>query len=113
MKPGIKTTEFWGTITLVISNLIGMLVVVGFIDQSDQQSLTQHVTALVAAIEAFAVNGLAIWRYIQSREKLKNSPIRRPRCDPMPSLRTRRVRTRRGRSESNAAQRVRCYVFKE
>lgn len=75
MKPGYKTSEFWGTMTLVITNVIAMLVVVGMVDASDQQTVTGHITGIVAAIEAFIVNGLALWRYIKSREDLKKDEI--------------------------------------
>jgi len=71
MKPGHKTTEFWGLITLVVTNVVAMLVVVGYVSADDKESVTGALTGVVAAMESFAVNGVLLWRYIKGREDLK------------------------------------------
>ena len=69
MKPGIKTTEFWLTLA---AQIIAMLVIVGVVSSTDQQTVETAVGDAIKAVGALAASVITLWRYVQGRIELKN-----------------------------------------
>ena len=65
------TPELVTTVTTAVSNLLAVLVLVGWLSSSDVETLTKAVTALVGASEVIVVNSILIWKFIASRTMLK------------------------------------------
>lgn len=70
MKAGIKTTEFYLTVVFAI---VGVLVALGVIEQEQAQTLNAAIQQAVIAVGALIAAVLPIWKYIDSRTKLKAS----------------------------------------
>jgi hypothetical protein len=68
MKPGIRTTEFW---TVLLTQLIGFLVLLGIITAQDQGVVVDSVTKIVTGLGTAIANALVVIKYIQSRTELK------------------------------------------
>jgi fumarate reductase subunit D len=69
MKPGVKTSEFYLT---VVFALIGVLVALGVISQEQAETLSAAIVQAVTAGAGLIVAVLPIWKYIDSRTKLKS-----------------------------------------
>jgi hypothetical protein len=65
------TPELVTTATTAISNLLAVLVLIGWLSSSDVETLTKAVVALVGAGEVIVVNSVLIWKFISSRMTLK------------------------------------------
>lgn len=65
------TPELVTTATTAISNLLAVLVLIGWLSSSDVETLTKAVVALVGAGEVIVVNSVLIWKFISSRLTLK------------------------------------------
>lgn len=68
MTPGWKTTEFW---TTILSKVLTLLALVGFISVNDSKTLEESIGKCVAAVFLFLANAQVVTRYIQSRLRLK------------------------------------------
>lgn len=68
MTPGFKTTEFWQT--LIVQG-VTLLSLAGVISKSDEQSLEEAVTRIIAALVTIGVNAGVVISYIKSRHELK------------------------------------------
>lgn len=66
------TPELVTTATTAISNLLAVLVFVGWLSSADVETLTKAVTALIGASEVIVVNSVLIWKFIASRTALKS-----------------------------------------
>jgi hypothetical protein len=66
------TPELVTTATTAISNLLAVLVLIGWLSSSDVETLTKAVVALVGAGEVIVVNSVLIWKFISSRLALKS-----------------------------------------
>jgi hypothetical protein len=71
MKAGFKTTEFWSTVTMIATNIVAMLAVLGYVKPGDTGEITEAVTGGITSLGAFVANAMIVWRYIASREKAK------------------------------------------
>lgn len=69
-KPGIKTTEFW---LALLAQLIPLLVIFGVIAPEEADNLQEAATQLVMAVGAFIAAVLPIWKYIDSRTRVKEA----------------------------------------
>lgn len=74
--PGYLTTEFWAMIGGVLINLITVLAAIGYVSATDANELTSALTTMFGALQALVVNGLVIWKYIQSRTTVKAEAVR-------------------------------------
>ena len=66
------TPELVTTVTTAVSNLLAVLVFIGWLNNTDVETLTKAVTALVGASEVIVVNSVLIWTFIASRTALKS-----------------------------------------
>lgn len=69
VKPGIKTTEFWLTLT---AQLIPLLVIFGVLNSDEASDLSEAVAQLITAIGAVVASAAPIVAYIQSRTRVKS-----------------------------------------
>jgi len=69
--PDVSKTEFWTMVGGVLTNLVTVAVLIGWLDASSASSLTAAAAAIVAASEALIVNGLLIWKYLSGRSELR------------------------------------------
>jgi hypothetical protein len=69
------TPEFWTMTAGAVSNLITVAVLVGWITQSDAETLTKALTAVVGSSQLVVINSALIWRYITSRTEVKNTAV--------------------------------------
>lgn len=68
LKPGILTTEFWGSIA---TSLVGILILLGYVEPVEGDQLVQ---AVVAGVGGLLVLGTQV-AYIVGRIKLKQSIV--------------------------------------
>jgi hypothetical protein len=66
------TPEFVTTTTTVLTNLMAVLVLLGWLNSTDVEALTKAIVALVGAGEVIAVNSILIWKFVSSRLAAKN-----------------------------------------
>lgn len=64
--------EFLTLATTVLSNVVGVLVLVGWVDATQAADLTKAVVALIGAVQAILVNGLLVWKYLAGRFEAQN-----------------------------------------
>jgi hypothetical protein len=67
-KPGIWTTEH---LAAIVSQVLTMLALFGFISQNDTQTLEEAITKGIAAVFIFIANAAVVVHYIKSRLHLK------------------------------------------
>lgn len=68
LKPGIKSSEFYATLAVMI---VALLVIFGLVDPADEQDLVAALTDLLAALAALGSAAHVVARYIQGRTTLK------------------------------------------
>lgn len=71
--PGYKTTELWTIIVFLIKNFVVLLALLGWVSEVDKESLTTLLTAFAGSVGMAVAEGLAIWKYIQSRSLVKEA----------------------------------------
>lgn len=69
------TPEFWTMTAGAVSNLITVAVLVGWMTQSDAETLTKALTAVIGSSQLVVVNSALIWRYIASRAEVKTATV--------------------------------------
>jgi hypothetical protein len=69
------TPEFWATAATVVTNMVAVGVLLGWVRASEAETLTTVLTGLVSATSAIVTNGLVIWKFIASRTAVKESMI--------------------------------------
>lgn len=69
------TPEFWATAATVVTNMVAVGVLLGWVKASEAETLTTVLTGLVSATSAIVTNGLVIWKFIASRTAVKESLI--------------------------------------
>lgn len=62
----------------VLSNIVGVLVLIGWVDATQAADLTKAIVALVGAVQAILVNSVLVWKYLSGRaaEKVKREEMR-------------------------------------
>lgn len=70
--------EFLTLAATVLSNIVGALVLVGWVDATQAADLTKAVVALVGAVQTILVNSVLVWKYLSGRaeEKVKRAEMR-------------------------------------
>lgn len=66
------TPELVTTVTTAVSNLLAVVVLLGWMSNAEVETLTKAITALVGASEVIVVNSILIWKFIASRTALKS-----------------------------------------
>jgi uncharacterized membrane protein len=69
------TPEFWTMVASAVTNLVAVGVVLGWINNSDAESLTKAVTSLLGAAQVIIVNAAIAWRFIAARTAVKRTMI--------------------------------------
>ena len=72
---GWFTPEFWTMAIGAVTNLIAVGVLVGWVDQSQAETLTKAVTAIVGATQIVVLNSALIWKYLAGRTEIKAQMI--------------------------------------
>lgn len=70
--------EFLTLAATVLSNVVGALVLVGWVDATQAADLTKAVVAVVGALQTILVNSVLVWKYLAGRaeEKVKRVEMR-------------------------------------
>ena len=69
MKPGYKSTEFYGMLAAVI---VGALVLLKILEPGEHQDLTQAITNVFTGAAVTIANAAVVVQYIRSRTELKH-----------------------------------------
>jgi hypothetical protein len=69
------TPEFWATATTVVTNMVAVGVLLGWVKSAEAETLTAMLTGLVSATSVILTNGLVIWKFIASRTAVRESMI--------------------------------------
>lgn len=72
VKTGWRTSEFW---TVLLTQLIGFLVLLGIVSVQDQGTLVDSLTKMVSSLGAVLANAAVVVKYIQSRTELKSLSV--------------------------------------
>ena len=73
MKAGYKTTEFLGVLITAVPTVLTLLVMFGVIGQIDVETLRDAVIGGLTAVGGFIANAVVIWKYIESRTRVKEA----------------------------------------
>jgi len=68
MKPGYKTTEFYGTLAALI---VGALVLLNVLGPGEHEELAQAIAETFTAASVAVTNAAVVVAYIRSRTELK------------------------------------------
>lgn len=69
------TPEFWTMVSAAATNIIAVLVLIGWVQASQVETLTQAVTALVGATQVIVLNTVLVWKFISGRTHLRERMI--------------------------------------
>jgi len=69
------TPDFWTMVSAASTNVIAVLVLVGWIQASQAQGVTQAVAALVGATQVIIVNSALVWKYLSGRVAVRERMI--------------------------------------
>jgi uncharacterized membrane protein len=66
-----KTTglspEFLTLGATVLTNIVGVLVLIGWVDSSQAAEITKSLVALVGGVQAIVVNSVLVWKFLAAR----------------------------------------------
>lgn len=65
------TPEFWTMATTVITNLLAVAVLIGWISAAEVEGLTKALTGIITAAEVIVVNSALVWKFLAGRNELK------------------------------------------
>lgn len=65
------TPEFWTMAATVLTNVMAVGVLLGWLSATDVETLTKAITAIFGAGEVIMVNGLLVWKFIHDRTALR------------------------------------------
>ena len=69
------TPEFWTMAVGALSNLVAVAVLIGWVDQSQAETLTKAITAIIGATQIVVLNSALIWKYLAGRTELRAQMI--------------------------------------
>lgn len=67
--------DFWTMVSAAATNIITVLVLIGWIQSSQVQGIMQAITALVGATQVIIVNGALVWKYLTNRAAVRERMI--------------------------------------
>lgn len=65
------TPDFWTMVTAAATNIIAVMVLIGWVQASQVQGITQAVTALIGATQIIVVNSALVWKYLSGRAETR------------------------------------------
>lgn len=65
------TPDFWTMVSTAATNVVAVLVLIGWIQASQVQGVTQAVTALIGATQVIIVNSALVWKYLSGRAETR------------------------------------------
>lgn len=65
------TPELTTMAVTVVTNLLAVCVLLGWLTSTDVETLTKAITATIGAAEVIVVNGLLVWKFIHDRTALR------------------------------------------
>lgn len=69
------TPEFWTMAIGALTNLVAVAVLIGWVDQSQAETLTKAITAIIGATQIVVLNSALIWKYIAGRTEIRAQMI--------------------------------------
>jgi hypothetical protein len=81
-NPDAKTNwlspEFVTLAGTVLTNVVGVMVLIGWVDAEGASELTKAIVACVGAVQTIAVNSALVWKYLagKAEEKVKAAELR-------------------------------------
>ena len=69
------TPEFWTMAVAVVTNVLTVGVLLGFVNASDVQELSKSLTGIITATEVVVVNALLVWKYLSGRQQLRSQML--------------------------------------
>lgn len=69
------TPDFWTMVSAAATNVIAVLALVGWIQASQVQGVTQAVAALIGATQVIIVNSALVWKYLSGRAETRAQMI--------------------------------------
>ena len=69
------TPEFWTMAVGALTNLVAVAVLIGCVDQSQAETLTKAITAIIGATQIVVLNSALIWKYIAGRTEIRANMI--------------------------------------
>ncbi len=70
VKPGYKTTEFWGT---VLAQFLAIAVLIGVLSPADSETIGVAISKSIEAVGVLMANAAVILGYIKSRTIAKGN----------------------------------------
>ncbi len=65
------TPDFWTMVGSAVTNLVAVAVLIGWVNSSQAEGLSQALTALVGATEVLVLNTALVWKYLSGRAELR------------------------------------------
>lgn len=69
------TPEFWTMAIGSVTNLVTVAVLIGWVDQTQAETLTKAITAIVGATQVLVLNSALIWKYLTGRTEIRAQMI--------------------------------------
>ena len=69
------TPAFWTMATTAATNLIAVAALVGWVESSQVEGMTQAIIALVGAAQVVVVNSILVWKYIAGQNTLQAQKV--------------------------------------
>lgn len=69
------TPEFWTMAIGAVTNLVTVAVLIGWVDQTQAETLTKAITAVVGATQVLVLNSALIWKYLTGRTEIRAQMI--------------------------------------
>lgn len=69
------TPDFWTMVSAAGTNIVAVLVLIGWIQVSQAQALTQAVAAVIGATQIILVNSALVWKYLSGRAAVRAKMI--------------------------------------
>jgi uncharacterized membrane protein len=70
------TPEFWTMAMTVLTNLLAVGVLLGWLSSADVETLTKAITGIVGAAEVILLNSLLVWKFINDRTAVRTETLR-------------------------------------
>lgn len=73
--PGWQTSELWTLVVFGVKNLVVLLIILGWLPAGDKEHVIELLTAFAGAAGMAVAEGAAVWKYIQSRQGVKEAEL--------------------------------------
>lgn len=69
------TPTFWTTAITAVTNIVTVLVLIGWLDSTQAEGVTKALAALVGAAQVIVINSVLVWKYIAGQNQLQAQKI--------------------------------------